>query len=91
MVGTKLVANCTKEEIIKMLSGSIFRKDIPKLIKSWKNCFVGQKFGFEDKLENISFDLAKGEILGVTGLAGSADTLANCLFGAVETSPGKYF
>jgi ABC-type sugar transport system ATPase subunit len=93
MVGTKLVANCTKEEIIKMLSGQYIQKRYPKIDKkAGKTVLSVRNLGFEDKLENISFDLAKGEILGVTGLAGSGRTLlANCLFGAVENVTGQVF
>ncbi len=93
VVGTRLVANCTKEEIIKMLSGQYIQKRYPKIDKkAGKNVLSVKNLGFEDKLENINFDLAKGEILGVTGLAGSGRTLlANCLFGAVENVTGKVF
>jgi len=93
VVGTKAVANCTKEEIIKMLSGQYLQKRYPKIEKkAGKTVLSVRNLGFEDKLENISFDLAKGEILGVTGLAGSGRTLlANCLFGAVENVIGKIF
>lgn len=93
VVGTKLVANCTKEEIIKMLSGQYIQKRYPKIDKkAGKTVLSVRNLGFEDKLENISFDLAKGEIMGVTGLAGSGRTLlANCLFGAVENVTGKVF
>jgi ribose transport system ATP-binding protein len=42
-------------------------------------------------LESISFDLHKGEILGITGLAGSGRSLlANCLFGAVKNVRGSF-
>ncbi len=93
VVGTKLVSNCTKEEIIKMLSGQYIQKRYPKIDKkAGKTVLSVRNLGFADKLENISFDLARGEILGVTGLAGSGRTLlANCLFGAVENATGEIF
>lgn len=93
VVGTKLVSNCTKEEIIKMLSGQYIQKRYPKIDKKkGKTVLSVKNLGFERKLEKISFDLAKGEILGVTGLAGSGRTLlANCLFGAVENVTGNIF
>ena len=76
-----------------MLSGQYIQKRYPKIDKkAGKNVLSVKNLGFEDKLENINFDLAKGEILGVTGLAGSGRTLlANCLFGAVENVTGKVF
>ncbi len=40
--------------------------------------------------KNVSFDLSKGEILGITGLLGSGRTeLALCLFGLITPTSGK--
>ncbi len=91
IVGTKLVSDSTQDEIIKMLSGQYIQKRYPKIErKAGKTILSVRNLGFEDKLENISFDLAKGEILGITGLAGSGRTLlANCLFGAVKNVKGS--
>ncbi len=41
-------------------------------------------------LRDISFDLKRGEVLGVAGLVGSGQTeLASCLFGATERTSGE--
>ena len=93
ILGTKKVLDCTQEEIIKLLSGHYVQKRYPKIeIKAGKTILSVRNLGFEDKLDNINFDLRKGEILGITGLAGSGRTLlANCLFGAARNVRGKVF
>jgi ribose transport system ATP-binding protein len=55
-----------------------------KMILSVKNLC------FSDKLKDINLELREGEILGITGLAGSGRTLlANCLFGSVDGVEGE--
>ena len=90
ILATKAVADCTEEEIIKLLSGQYLKDRYPKIEKKiGKTILSVNDLGFEDKLENISFDLRKGEILGITGLAGSGRSLlAGCLFGAVKDVRG---
>lgn len=93
IIGTKQVSDSTHDEIIKMLSGYYMQDRYPKInIKAGKTILSVRNLGFENKLEDISFDLRKGEILGVTGLAGSGRTLlANCLFGVAENVRGQIF
>lgn len=93
IIGTKQVAESSRDEIIKMLSGYYIQTRYPKFdIKTGKTILSVQNLGFEDKLENINFELRKGEILGITGLAGSGRSLlANCLFGVVNNVHGKIF
>lgn len=91
IIGTKKVSECPQEEIIKMLSGHYIKNRYPKIaIRKGKSILTVNDLGFMDKLYNINFDLHEGEILGITGLAGSGRTLlANCLFGAVEDVGGE--
>ena len=93
IIGTRNVADCPQEEIIKMLSGRYIMNRYPKImIKKGKNILSVRNFGFSDKLKNINLDLAEGDILGITGLAGSGRTLlANCLFGAVDGVVGELY
>ncbi|MDD4312107.1 MAG: ATP-binding cassette domain-containing protein, partial [Eubacteriales bacterium] len=93
IIGTKFVADCPQEEIIKMLSGRYIMSRYPKImIKKGKNILSVRNLGFSDKLKNINLDLCEGDILGITGLAGSGRTLlANCLFGAVDGVVGDIF
>ena len=91
IIGTKQVSESSHDEIIKMLSGYYIQTRYPKIdIKTGKTILSVRGLGFEDKLENINFDLRKGEILGITGLAGSGRSLlASCLFGVVDNVRGK--
>lgn len=91
IIGTKKVSECPQEEIIKMLSGHYIKNRYPKIaIHKGKNILTVNGLGFTDKLYNINFELHEGEILGITGLAGSGRTLlANCLFGAAENVGGE--
>ncbi len=91
IMGTKKVSECTQEDIIRMLSGHCVEQRYPKIkINKGKQILSVRDLGFQDKLYNINFDLHQGEILGVTGLAGSGRTLlANCLFGAVQNIKGQ--
>jgi ribose transport system ATP-binding protein len=91
IVGTKIVSECSQEEIIKMLSGRYIKNRYPKIvIQKGKNILSVRNLGFSDKLLNINLDLCEGDILGITGLAGSGRTLlANCLFGAVDGVAGE--
>jgi len=93
IIGTKVVADCPQEEIIKMLSGRYIMSRYPKIvIKKGKNILSVRNLGFSDKLKNINLDLCEGDILGITGLAGSGRTLlANCLFGAVDGVVGAIY
>lgn len=86
LIGTKVVLESTEEEIIKMLSNNYIKGRYPKFqLKKGRTILSVKNLGFEDKLNNISFDLREGEILGVTGLAGSGRSLlANCLFGVTK-------
>ncbi len=93
IIGTKIVSECPQEEIIRMLSGHYIKNRYPKImIRKGKNIFSVQNLSFADKLKNISFDVFEGDILGITGLAGSGRTLlANCLFGAVDNVQGDIY
>ncbi|HEY8422326.1 MAG TPA: sugar ABC transporter ATP-binding protein [Thermoclostridium sp.] len=93
IVDTRKVADCTREEIIKLMSGQYIKNRYPKIgVKAGKVILSVKDLCFEDKLQNINFDLRKGEVLGVTGLAGSGRTLlAKCLFGALDNVKGKIF
>lgn len=91
LVGTRDVKNTSTDEIIKMLSVPNNKHRYPRLsipvgktVLSVKNLCLG------NILNNISFDLKKSEILGITGLMGSGRSLlANCIFGNVRMSSGN--
>jgi len=86
MMGTKIVSESTKDEIIHLLSNNYLKDRYPKFVfKKGRTVLTVKNLSFEDKLKNINFSLREGEILGITGLAGSGRSLlANCLFGVTK-------
>ena len=90
VIGTRNVKNITYDEIISLLTMAYDGKQYPKLdIALGKIIFSVKNLCFENKLSDISFDLKKGEILGVTGLVGSGRSiLSKCLFGVLKATNG---
>jgi ribose transport system ATP-binding protein len=86
LAGTKIIKETTEEEIVHLLIGTRLKERYPKMmIKKGKIRLSVSSLGFEDRLSNVSFQLREGEVLGITGLAGSGRTLlANCLFGMAK-------
>lgn len=83
IAGTKVVSESTEKEIIELLAASTFLEKYPKLnIHKGKKVLEVEKISCLNKLEDVSFSVRQGEILGVTGFAGSGRSLlAHCLFG----------
>lgn len=90
-VGTEPIANITKEKLISMMVGrtmdEFFHKEeavIGEVVLAVKNLTVGKKF------RNVSFDLRRGEVLGVAGLMGAGRTeVMEALFGYRSADAGE--
>lgn len=80
-------------KIIKMIVGEEIKDRYPKLeVKLGKEVLIVKKLSVEDKLKDVSFNLKKGEILGITGLRGSGKiALANVLFGVETKTNGTIY
>lgn len=94
-VGTLITKDCTKEDIIEMMVGrtimsdpktkSNVAPDAPVVLKC-ENLNRGKY------VKDVSFELRKGEIIGVAGLMGAGRTeLARLIFGADRMDSGKIF
>ena len=92
-VGTLITNECTKEDIINMMVGrviyedpkehSMVAPDAPVVLKV-ENLNAGKM------VQDVSFELRKGEILGFSGLMGAGRTeTARALFGADPKQSGK--
>ena len=92
-VGTLVTKDCTKEDIINMMVGrviyeepkthSMVPKDAPVVLKV-ENLNAGRM------VQDVSFELRKGEILGFSGLMGAGRTeTARAIFGADPKQSGK--
>lgn len=93
MIGTHLASELTTEKIIEMMVGrklsEVYRKD--ETLKTGDVCLEVKNFS-NKYLKNISFELKKGEILGIGGLVGAGRTeLARAIFGIDKVNEGELF
>ena len=94
-VGTLISNECSKSDIISMMVGRVIYEDpkqcsnVPddaEVVLSVKNLNAGRM------VKNVSFDLKKGEILGISGLMGAGRTeLARAIFGADKIDSGEIY
>lgn len=92
-VGTALVQEMDTEKIYQMMLGREL-KDIfpPKEEPRKKVCLEVKNLNRANVVQDISFHLYEGEILGLAGLVGSGRTeLARLLFGADRKDAGEIF
>ena len=89
-VGEQASADVTRDDIIRMMVGRDVTQMFPKtivpigdVILSVRNLTLGKRF------HDISFDLRKGEILGLAGLVGSGrSNVAETIFGVTPATSG---
>ncbi len=88
---TREVEDLDRESLVRMMTGRILTERYPRLErKRGKPVLEVKGLQSVPVLQDVSFSMRKGELLGVTGLMGSGRTrLAQCLFGAVEPSGGE--
>ncbi len=85
LVETVMTADVTPPEVIKMMVGRELTHYFPPRGEAgdFGDVVLSVRNGGNARLRDISFDLRKGEILGVSGLQGSGRTeLARAIFGA---------
>lgn len=89
-IAEKAVADICEDDLIEMMVGRKLEDQYPRL-----KVEIGEKILEVNNLSNkhikdISFDLKKGEILGVAGLMGSSRTeMAKTIFGAMRFTQGS--
>ena len=91
--GTFITKTTNPKEVISIMLNEIPGrrkiKDIERNIQE-ENLLMVKNLKSGRMVNDVSFNLRKGEILGVTGLLGSGKTeLANCLFGIRKISSGE--
>jgi ribose transport system ATP-binding protein len=81
------------DEIVKVMAGKELEDRYPKLkIKLGRERLRVEELSFHGRIRNISFDVKKGEIFGITGLSGSGRrTLAKTLIGINSPHEGKIY
>jgi rhamnose transport system ATP-binding protein len=89
-VGTREMANVTTDELIRMMVGRSLNELFPKqAVQRGKVLLEVQGLGVEGTFSNVSFQLHRGEILGMSGLIGAGRTnVARALFGTEPATEG---
>ena len=94
-VGTLITKDCTKEDIINMMVGRVIYED-PKTQSSVPAdapvVLKVEHLNAGKMVQDVSFELRKGEILGFSGLMGAGRTeTARALFGADPKTSGDIY
>lgn len=94
-IGTSLTKDLTMDKIINMMVGRKLDQRFPELpntIGEEKFRVDGLKTMYDPQVKEASFNLRKGEILGIGGLVGSRRTeMLEALFGLRTRSEGKIY
>jgi len=93
LIGTKQMAELDRRELIKMMFGSVEIKSMPSDLKySDEVVLKVEKLSDGRKFSNVSFELHKGEILGIAGMLGVGRTeLLSCIFGSQRAKAGSIY
>ncbi|SBS33296.1 Xylose import ATP-binding protein XylG [Marinomonas spartinae] len=94
-IATKVAAELTQHDIIAMMVGRQLEELFPRedheigeVVLRVNNATAIQAGASRPQVDNVSFDLHRGEILGIAGLIGSGRTeLMQCLYGCYD---GQY-
>jgi len=93
-VGTEKTEEISTEQLISMMVGRELTDIFPKRkeIARGEEIFSVKNLSQKKKFKNISFDLHKGEILGIAGLMGSGRTeVMEAIFGITKLNAGEIF
>ena len=94
-VGTLVTADCTKDDIINMMVGRVIYEDPKTESTVPKDAPVVLKVDHLNAgrmVQDVSFELRKGEILGFSGLMGAGRTeTARAIFGADPKTSGYIY
>ena len=92
-IGTHLSTEVTRDDIIRMMVGRDITEMFPKeIVPIGAEILRVEKLSVAGVFHDISFDVRRGEILGIAGLVGSGrSNVAEALFGVVPATSGKIF
>jgi len=91
-VATKRIADTNKMEVISLMVGRELKEIYPAHDSVSDDVVLQVEHFSGPGVEDISFQLHKGEILGFAGLVGAGRTeLMNLIYGAVEKTGGTLF
>ncbi len=85
----------TKEHLVKLMIPKEKRQLPDKTDINEANkpvVFSARNISYSNKVKNFSFELKKGEVLGIAGLMGAGRTeLLKCIFGALKAKNGEFY
>jgi ribose transport system ATP-binding protein len=92
-VGEVKTSETDEDELIKMMVGRTIEDRFPKMkFNPGEEILRIENLSVPEEIENASFSLKKGEILGIAGLMGSGRTeLAKAIFGVFKEKTGQIF
>lgn len=92
-IGTKVTAETNQDEIITMMIGrSLTNQYPPRKSNVGEVCFKVSGLSDWKKVDNVSFELHKGEVLGFAGLVGAGRTeTMRMIFGADPKRTGDVY
>jgi len=92
-VADEIVSNLSVEKIIDYMIGKSVDQQYPKEIVDIGDEYLRvENFTMDGHFEDVNFNLRKGEILGLAGLAGCGkNEVARAIFGAQPYTSGKIF
>jgi len=92
-IATNDVCDLNREEIIKMMVGRELKDEFPKeFFERGQETLRVEGLTSHGAFENVSFNLNKGEIVGLTGLVGAGRTeVARAIFGADKIDAGQIY
>ena len=90
-IATKPVRDVTRDELVSMMVGRTVTKEYPRAgTQPGEVVLEARGISRKGVLENISFQLRRGEVLGIAGLVGSGRTeLARALLGIDRMDRGE--
>ena len=89
-IATQKVSELTKDKVVELMTGKAVKKGNIKEKKD--NRLEVKELEYKNILKNVSFQVKRGEILGIAGLVGSGRSeLAECIFGAREIDKGDIY
>jgi ABC-type sugar transport system ATPase subunit len=93
LVGTVLTSETDKPTLVKMMVGRPIEEIFPDRAPVLHSEALGVRgLSRERSFKDITFSVAKGEILGFYGLVGSGRTeMARCIFGADKMTKGEIY
>jgi len=93
LIEVKTIQELNKEEIIRMMVGWEVHEEFPKkTFEKGEKILSVQNLTRKGFVNNVSFNVNEGELLGITGLVGSGRTeLARVIFGADSKDEGEIY